>query len=447
MDAASNNGVDEIREIKNHVTLLPTVSKYKVYIIDEVHMLTTGAFNALLKTLEEPPKHVIFILATTEPHKIPLTIISRCQSFEFKPIPKNIIKEILNYICKKEKIKIDDKSLDLIAIDSNGGLRDAISMLDQLNAYSNGNIQFENVLLLNGRVSDDDLLEIINNIYDCNLNDVFKIIDKIDNDGKNFVYISEDMIKILRNELLNYQLNNSSKLIKKITKEKILDIILLINRSINDMKNSNDKRIFFDILILKIYEIINNNNKQTNVLLKNEISTGNKDDITKKIPVDKKENNIDFSLYDDLMNIRLNNILATASKKDLVDYKEKLNSIDMEIINLDQLRIANILNDFDIKAASSSGIVLTTSSDNLIHDIYNELINVDKYITDILKRDIKVCVILIDEWNKKREVYIKKIKNKEKIEILEEKEILDKIINKFSNKSNEFDDLLEIGGE
>ncbi|MBQ9023643.1 MAG: DNA polymerase III subunit gamma/tau [Bacilli bacterium] len=452
MDAASNNGVDEIREIKNHVTLLPTVSKYKVYIIDEVHMLTTGAFNALLKTLEEPPKHVIFILATTEPHKIPLTIISRCQSFEFKPIPKNIIKERLNYICKKEKIKIDDKSLDLIAIDSNGGLRDAISMLDQLNAYSNGNIQFENVLLLNGRVSDDDLLEIINNIYDCNLNDVFKIIDKIDNDGKNFVYISEDMIKILRNELLNYQLNNSSKLIKKITKEKILDIILLINRSINDMKNSNDKRIFFDILILKIYEIINNNNKQTNVLLKNEISTGNKDDITKKIPVDnlkndKKENNIDFSLYDDLMNIRLNNILATASKKDLVDYKEKLNSIDMEIINLDQLRIANILNDFDIKAASSSGIVLTTSSDNLIHDIYNELINVDKYITDILKRDIKVCVILIDEWNKKREVYIKKIKNKEKIEILEEKEILDKIINKFSNKSNEFDDLLEIGGE
>ena len=109
MDAASNNGVDEIREIRNHVTLLPTISKYKVYIIDEVHMLTTGAFNALLKTLEEPPKHVIFILATTEPHKIPLTIISRCQLFEFKPIPKNIIKERLKLIYDKEKIKIDDE--------------------------------------------------------------------------------------------------------------------------------------------------------------------------------------------------------------------------------------------------------------------------------------------------------------------------------------------------
>ena len=115
MDAASNNGVDEIREIRNHITLLPTVSKYKIYIIDEVHMLTTGAFNALLKTLEEPPEHIIFILATTEPHKIPLTIMSRCQSFEFKPIPVATIKERLKYICAQENINIDDKSLNLIA--------------------------------------------------------------------------------------------------------------------------------------------------------------------------------------------------------------------------------------------------------------------------------------------------------------------------------------------
>ena len=136
MDAASNNGVDEIREIKNHVTLLPTMSKYKVYIIDEVHMLTTGAFNALLKTLEEPPKHVIFILATTEPHKIPLTIISRCQSFEFKPIPKSVMTQKLKYICDEEKINVTDDALDLIAIDSNGGMRDAIGLLDQLNAYT-----------------------------------------------------------------------------------------------------------------------------------------------------------------------------------------------------------------------------------------------------------------------------------------------------------------------
>lgn len=140
MDAASNNGVDEIREIRNHITLLPTVSKYKIYIIDEVHMLTQGAFNALLKTLEEPPEHIIFVLATTEPQKIPLTIMSRCQSFEFKPISTSIIKDRLKYISEKENIKIDDESLDLIAEESNGGLRDAVSMLDQLNEIGRAHV-------------------------------------------------------------------------------------------------------------------------------------------------------------------------------------------------------------------------------------------------------------------------------------------------------------------
>ena len=141
MDAASNNGVDEIRDIRNHVTLLPTISKYKIYIIDEVHMLSMGAFNALLKTLEEPPKHVIFILATTEPQKVPLTILSRCQMYEFKPIPSSKIAENLKMICKNEKIKITDEALSKITEYSNGGMRDAIGLLDQLNAYSGGDIK------------------------------------------------------------------------------------------------------------------------------------------------------------------------------------------------------------------------------------------------------------------------------------------------------------------
>ena len=250
-------------------------------------MLTTGAFNALLKTLEEPPKHVIFILATTEPHKIPLTIISRCQSFEFKPIPKNIIKDRLKYICDKENIKIDDESLNLISIDSNGGMRDAISTLDQLNAYSNGNIQYENVLLLNGRVSNEDLLNIFDELCNNNLNEVFKIVDKIENDGKNFIYISEDMIKLLRNELLEYQINNKSELLKKIDKDKVLEIIILINNSIKDMKISNDKRIFFDILIMKIMEILNNK-KQTNVFIKNDENLKKTPKIEKKCQKLKK---------------------------------------------------------------------------------------------------------------------------------------------------------------
>ena len=452
MDAASNNGVDEIREIKNHVTLLPTVSKYKVYIIDEVHMLTTGAFNALLKTLEEPPKHVIFILATTEPHKIPLTIISRCQSFEFKPIPKNIIKERLKYICDKEQIKIDDQSLELIAIDSNGGMRDAISLLDQLNAYSNGDIKYENVLLLNGRISNDDLIKIFYKINENKLNEVFEIVDKIENDGKNFVYVCEDMIKLLRDELLNYQINNQSEMINKISKDKMIEIIMLINKSISDMKNSNDKRIFFDILIMKIYEIINNT-IQTNVLIKKDNFNEKTPKIEKKVEkIEKKqeilEKNTDFSIYDDLMKIRINNILSTATKDSLIKYKEKLKILSDEIINLDQLRIINIINDFEIKAASDNGIVLTTESDNLLHDIYNEILNVDKVLSESLNNEIKICVLLNNNWNNLREIYVNKIKNKEKIQLLDESDIIIKIKKNQKNiKNNEFDDLLEIGGE
>ncbi|PPJ98536.1 DNA polymerase III, subunit gamma and tau, partial [Staphylococcus aureus] len=131
IDAASNNGVDEIRNIRDKVKYAPGESTYKVYIIDEVHMLTTGAFNALLKTLEEPPAHAVFILATTEPHKIPATIISRCQRFDFKAISVNDIAEHLAYVCRTEGIKYDEGALNFIATTAEGGMRDALSILDQ----------------------------------------------------------------------------------------------------------------------------------------------------------------------------------------------------------------------------------------------------------------------------------------------------------------------------
>ena len=447
MDAASNNGVDEIREIKNHVTLMPTTSKYKVYIIDEVHMLTTGAFNALLKTLEEPPKHVIFILATTEPHKIPLTIVSRCQSFEFKPIPKAIIKERLKYICKQENIKIDENSLDLIAIDSNGGMRDAIGLLDQLNAYSNSDIKYEDVLLLNGRISIDDLKNMLLCISNSNLKETYAIVDKIENEGKNFIYICDDLIKLLRDELILQQTKNESIIDDIIPKEKITDVILLINKSILEMKNSNDKRIFFDILVMKIYEKIKEENKidSTNVRIKKQT-----DLLQKKEQIEentfKEEKN--YSIYEDLMNIRLNNILSTANKNDLLLYKEKIKNLDSEIINLDQLRIANILSDFEIRAASKDGVVLTTNNQNLLNNMYDEILSADQVISSIVDKEIKVCVLLDNTWNEKREFYVNKIKNKEEIKKIDETEVLKILKEKLNidNESNEFDDLLEIGG-
>ena len=153
MDAASNNGVDEIREINNKVNLVPSLGKYKVYIIDEVHMLTIGAFNALLKTLEEPPSHVIFILATTDPNKVPITILSRCQRFDLKKISEDILCNKIDSICKDEKIKISAEAVHEIARLGDGSLRDTLSVLDQVISYSQGEIDVNTVHEVNGSIS------------------------------------------------------------------------------------------------------------------------------------------------------------------------------------------------------------------------------------------------------------------------------------------------------
>ena len=160
IDAASNNGVDEIRELRNKVSLVPSYGKYKIYIIDEVHMLTVGAFNALLKTLEEPPTHVIFILATTDPQKIPETILSRCQRFDFKKITDDEIVENLEKIAKEEKINIEKDALHEIARLSDGGMRDSIGMLDQVKSYTDEKITIEDIHDINGTITEKDLEEI-----------------------------------------------------------------------------------------------------------------------------------------------------------------------------------------------------------------------------------------------------------------------------------------------
>ena len=208
IDAASNNGVDEIRELKSKVSLVPTINKYKVYIIDEVHMLTTGAFNALLKTLEEPPAHIIFILATTEPHKIPMTILSRCQRFDFKRISNEDIVNRLEYVVKQEKIKIDDICLKEIARLSNGGMRDALSILDQVNAYSDGVISIEQIHEINGTLTPLEIKNFIINLNNGNLENILNLINKYDNNGKDFVKMSEEILIYLRNLIFKFNIPN-----------------------------------------------------------------------------------------------------------------------------------------------------------------------------------------------------------------------------------------------
>ena len=451
MDAASNNGVDEVREIKNHVTFMPTFSKYKIYIIDEVHMLSAGAFNALLKTLEEPPKHVIFILATTEPQKVPLTIISRCQCFEFKSIPNNLIEERINYICKEEKIKISEEAVKQIGEDSNGGLRDAVGLLDQLNSYTNGNINLEDVLKINGRVNIDTFNDLFNNIYENNIEELFNLSDKFNFDGKDYVLICEDLIKYLKNSLIEYQIKNENDLVGRIGKEKVTKIIFEISDYIVRMRNIREKKIFFDLLLIRICNIIDTNVRVNDNAIKIEKKANIKEEKVEINPqkeenvIEKPIDNNKYENYNELMKIRLNNILAQADKQSFKKYLEFLNNLEGDLDNLEERQIYNLLLDCEIVAGSSDGVVITTDSRILLEELYDNLFNIENLFSNKLSTNIHACFNLNDNWIKTSDIYRKRIRNKEKIDLIDESEVLKRINNNENMNKNEFEDLLEIG--
>lgn len=243
IDAASNNGVDEIRELKSKIGLSPSNSKYKVYIIDEVHMLTIAAFNALLKTLEEPPSHAIFILATTELHKIPETILSRCQQLAFKRISELDIVDRLMYIAGKENINIEVSALYEIARLSNGGLRDSIGLLELVSSYQPNLITQNDVHDVNGTISSENIYEIVYNLDQGNEKKILDLIDKLYSDGKNLTKILEETTFFLRNCLLSYHVEDLEKNDRyektnaKYSYKKIVEIINYINENLIEIKN------------------------------------------------------------------------------------------------------------------------------------------------------------------------------------------------------------------
>lgn len=266
IDAASNNGVEQIRDIRDKVKYAPSSVPYKVYIIDEVHMLSMGAFNALLKTLEEPPKHVVFILATTEPHKIPLTIISRCQRFDFKRITANDIVSRMETIIETEKIMVTKEALHAVALAAEGGMRDALSILDQAISYSEESVEIEDVLAVTGSVSQDRLTEMIDTLYKKDAQHALQLVDEFIRLGKDpgrFVY---DTIYFLRDILLfksaptldvleRAMVNESfQKLSEEVSSDWIQEVISAFNDCQQEMKWTNSPKVFLEITVLKITE-------------------------------------------------------------------------------------------------------------------------------------------------------------------------------------------------
>lgn len=202
IDAASNNGVDNVREIRENVKYPPSKGRYKIYIIDEVHMLSTGAFNALLKTLEEPPSYVIFVLATTEPHKIPATILSRCQRFDFKPVKIKDIMGRLAYICNEIGIEYEEEALRLIAINSDGALRDALSILEQCISFSESILTYESIVSILGMVNYEFIFNVVNHIAKKDTSGVLTLINQMVMEGKDIGQLMKDLIGHFRSLLL-----------------------------------------------------------------------------------------------------------------------------------------------------------------------------------------------------------------------------------------------------
>lgn len=267
IDAASNNGVDSIREIREEVSYRPTEGRYKVYIIDEVHMLSSGAFNALLKTLEEPPAYVIFILATTEVHKIPVTILSRCQRYDFKRISVEVICERLTELLEKERIKAEDKAIRYIAKTADGAMRDALSLLDQCIAFYPGQtLSYEHVLEILGAVDAEAFDRLLGSILEQSVGKAIGMIEELLAQGRELGQFVNDFIWYLRNLLLlqssdemiesldmsSEQMNHLRQEAKRLDGETIIRYIRIFSELSGQMKYATQKRVLLEVALIKI---------------------------------------------------------------------------------------------------------------------------------------------------------------------------------------------------
>ena len=326
IDAASNNGVDEIRDLRDKVNLVPSFGKYKIYIIDEVHMLTTQAFNALLKTLEEPPAHIVFILATTEFYKIPITVVSRCQKFQFLKFSYDDIVSRLSFIAKKEAILVDDNVLYEIARLSDGGMRDAINLLDQLSSFSNEKLCVDDLYKIAGVVSYKDFSKLLVSIKKNDVEYVVSFVENLNRNGKNFEQFLADFLFFVKDLLIfdkthSVVLNISDNsvifedLLKIFESFELYDLILMLNDLSARIKSSSFPKI---LLITEFIKFCNDFSDRKVLKLNNNELLVNSNEVNKSLVIDTKINNDDYTISDREKMVRVNNAFATASK----DYKE-----------------------------------------------------------------------------------------------------------------------------
>lgn len=428
LDAASNNGVDDIREIINNVRLAPSSMKIKVYIIDEFHMLSTSAFNALLLTLEEPPKDVVFILATTDIQSVPITVLSRCQRFDFKPISIQDIENRLKFVCGEENLKVTDDAIKEIAMMSNGGLRDALSILDQV-AGSGEEIDIQDVIANFGGISNKKINQLLSYYENNSVAELIDYINEIKNDGIDIKVLIDKIITKIKSVLIDIKLDNYNG---KLDFDNLYNLVFELNKLLTGERNGANYYDLLEIVFLKYINYFPGNNfvdknvvkltdnKKESTIIKRieekpKISAPAIEQtiISQKNKLEKKNKVIDFDI-----DVRINNTFVNAKKDYLNNIKSKWNDFVIYESNTNKAMIS-YLADTNIVAASDKYAILTNNLD-ITNDLINQNIkSLEKDFNLFFNGNYYLVAVSPKKWEQERNKYINNIKNGYKYEIID----------------------------
>ena len=427
MDAASNNGVDEIRNIIDKISLVPTELKYKIYIIDEVHMLSIGAFNALLKTLEEPPEHVIFILATTDWQKVPETIVSRCQTFSLKRLTVDQITDRLKYVCNLEKIDCDNLVLSEIAKSSEGGMRDSLGMLDKLTSYTSQKITLDDYYELNGIISNVELEEMTDFIFNNDIANLMIKLNDFNNKNKNISLVYKQYVEFLQNILVD---NYIKKRNVKYNINLIEKLLLYLSENTINVERSSSQKVYFEILLIKyiksnivesdkkiVYNVISENDnksvsnsldnpiKKENIVVDKNIDSDKKTEISKNNIKNNSNNKKNILNINDIMRARINNLMIDANKKILLDMKAKLTNKSFEN-DLKYSFLDSSIKDSVLRVASNDTLLFSFKTQGLLRNVLNNILELNELFNDKYNCNFKFAFISDSEWNILKNKYI-----------------------------------------
>ncbi len=450
IDAASNNGVDEIREIINNVRLAPSNSKYKVYIVDEFHMLSTSAFNALLLTLEEPPSNVVFILATTDIQSVPITVLSRCQRFDFKPIAVDDIINRLNYVCNEENIDITDAALKEIAYMSNGGMRDALSILDQISSR-NTKIDVDDVTSNFGSISNKKIKEFMDVFTTGDVHGTLELLKEFKNNGIDVRILIEKLIDRIKSILIDIKLDNYNGVLNF---DMLYSMVFELNRVLQEIKSNIDPYNFLEIVVLKYFPGNKISNKDVKVQPEEEkndnalkieqktVKIAVEENISQEIKEKKQiETNNETSIVNEKkahfnVDARINNTFVEAQKKYLLELKGKWEDFVIYESNANKLLLSYIV-DTELVAASNNYAILVNKINNT-NDLINENIeSVEKDFKLFFGREYKLVSISPKEWEEARNKYIANLKNGYKYTMMDDSIIIEENTSELEKLANE----------